>query len=112
MSLECSVCERDIRGGDHSDCFPEKRANAGLDGVPIGLDCSKCGEPITVDFMAHGTSGEALLSEAMLDMVKAAGRAMFRDRPALCSECNTSGQRGTAGPTTTEPPVDQTTSGS
>ena len=84
MSLECSACEGDLRG--HDAACP--RTSAGLDNVPIGLDCEHCGKPLTVNYMAHGTSGEALVSDALLDLVKAAGRAIFKDRVVLCEECS------------------------
>jgi hypothetical protein len=62
-------------------------ANAGLDGVPIGLDCQECGTPITVSYIAHGRSADELVSDPMLDLVKAAGRALFKNHAPLCSNC-------------------------
>lgn len=65
-------------------------SNAGLSGVPIGISCTRCGQPITVDYMAHG-NGEAddLISDEMRSLVAAAGRLAVTQRgtPPMCNDC-------------------------
>ena len=64
-------------------------ANLGLEGVPTGLNCERCGQPVTVSYIAHGQVKEALVSDAMQALVAAAARTVIErgDIPRLCTAC-------------------------
>lgn len=63
-------------------------ASAGFSGIQIGLNCTECGGPITVDYMGHGDDLAALTSEAMKEFVVAAVRGVIsRDGAQKCATC-------------------------
>jgi hypothetical protein len=64
--------------------------NAGLSDVAVGLNCTRCDQPITVDYIAHGEGSTSdLTNDAMLDVVKAAYRMMIEKHGVqqLCRAC-------------------------